>query len=271
MSDSRRSERRHSTEYTNTQAHTSRLTLAQVDLLGERLRTSDTVSETDLDLLQRYQAEHAAALAYVQARIDDVLPGVSQTSRIKTIGTLHDKLRRQPTRLSQVQDIAGVRIVRDMNRVEQNRIVEELRQAFVGSRVVDRRARPTYGYRAVHVIVRHGRCNVEIQVRTHMQSLWADVVERLADRWGRQIRYGGLPDEPGRPIGGAMTRGGLWAIVLTLADAIASVETGTASRQLARTAGLAPDSTVARDLNVAEQQVRQTLALLQELVATAAL
>jgi hypothetical protein len=34
---------------------------------------------------------------------------------------------------------------------------------------------------------------VEIQVRTTLQDLWAQAVERLADEVGREIRYGGVP------------------------------------------------------------------------------
>jgi hypothetical protein len=39
----------------------------------------------------------------------------------------------------------------------------------------------------------------EIQVRTELQDLWAQAYERLGDRWGRAIRYGGDPDEPEAP------------------------------------------------------------------------
>lgn len=31
---------------------------------------------------------------------------------------------------------------------------------------------------------------MEIQIRTILQSLWANFYERFADRWGRGIRYG---------------------------------------------------------------------------------
>ena len=43
--------------------------------------------------------------------------------------------------------------------------------------------------------------------------MWAEVAERLADMWGRQIRYGMPPDDPERPFGDQMTRRGfvdLW-------------------------------------------------------------
>lgn len=146
------------------------------------------ISAADLGLLQAFRAEHEVALVEVQARIERALPGVDQTARIKTIRTLHDKLRRQPTKLSRIQDIAGVRIVQEMDLIQQDVIVDALVREFPGARVIDRRASPSFGYRAVHVVVRIERCNCEIQVRTGQQHLWAEIVERLADVWGRQIR-----------------------------------------------------------------------------------
>ena len=53
---------------------------------------------------------------------------------------------------------------------------------------------PMHGYRAVHVIVGYQRCTVEIQIRTPYQHRWAESFEKLADKWGRQIRYGEPPD-----------------------------------------------------------------------------
>jgi hypothetical protein len=66
--------------------------------------------------------------------------------------------------------------------------------------VTDRCADPRFGYRAVHVIVTIEAMPVEIQIRTELQDSWAQIVERLADRWGRGIRYGEPPDEPERRI-----------------------------------------------------------------------
>ena len=65
-----------------------------------------------------------------------------------------------------------------------------------GSRVpkiVDRRAEPMHGYRAVHVIVFPEDAPIEIQVRTEWQHEWAEFFEKLADRIGRGIRYGEPP------------------------------------------------------------------------------
>jgi hypothetical protein len=64
------------------------------------------------------------------------------------------------------------------------------------AKIVDRRAATSHGYRAVHVVVSLDGVSIEVQVRTLLQHMWADLMERLADRLGRQIRYGGAPVPP---------------------------------------------------------------------------
>lgn len=123
------------------------MTTAQIDRLGERLRTLPEISAADLTSLQAFRAEHEQALVEVQSRIERVLSDVDQSARIKTIQTLHDKLRRQPTKLSRIQDVAGVRIVQDMDLNEQDSIVDRLQREFRGARIVDRRTSPTFGSR----------------------------------------------------------------------------------------------------------------------------
>jgi ppGpp synthetase/RelA/SpoT-type nucleotidyltranferase len=94
-----------------------------------------------------------------------------------------------------------LRIVIDGTRAEQDRVVEQLSATFSTAprapRIVDRRAKPVQGYRAVHVIVYPESFPIEIQVRTRWQHQWAEWFERLADRYGRGIRYGEPPVEGG--------------------------------------------------------------------------
>jgi len=59
----------------------------------------------------------------------------------------------------------------------------------------DRRVIPSHSYRADHIIVEVSGRLVEIQVRTTLQNLWADLSERLADRFDPAIKYGGGPEE----------------------------------------------------------------------------
>jgi putative GTP pyrophosphokinase len=100
--------------------------------------------------------------------------------RAKSTAAIVDKLRRESIRLSQIQDVAGCRlVVSDV--VEQDSVVASFRLSFNDIDVVDRRERPSHGYRAVHIIVRVRNKAVEVQVRTLLQHLWAELSEKLAD------------------------------------------------------------------------------------------
>lgn len=198
-----------------------------VDKLGKRLAAGDAVSDHDLDLLLEVLNAYQDALDETQTRLAGL--GYHPTSRTKTTGVLIDKLRREHSSLKSVQDIAGTRII-CADRMEQDDIVAAVALAFSdGSReprVRDRRLEPSHGYRAVHVVVTVQDLPVEIQVRTERQDRWAQIVESLGDRWGRQIRYGEPPPEPERLIHpeASLTRAELWTLVLRLAERTDSVE-----------------------------------------------
>jgi ppGpp synthetase/RelA/SpoT-type nucleotidyltranferase len=129
-----------------------------------------------------------------------LLPGktLEVTSRPKTVDTLTQKLRRERhLQLPSIQDIAGVRVDVEMTLADQDRAVEAICTEFAGAviGVRDLRSDSHSGYRAVHIWLKHGG-RVEIQVRTHLQSEWANMYERAADLWGRGIRYDELPEDP---------------------------------------------------------------------------
>lgn len=88
-----------------------------------------------------------------------------------------------------MQDITGCRLnVVDIR--EQDGALERLLGVFPGARVVDRRHDPHLGYRAIHLIpVLDGR-QVEIQIRTLWQDLWANLSESMADKVGSGLKYG---------------------------------------------------------------------------------
>lgn len=201
------------------------LTASQINRLGRRLRHAEGVSEEDLELLQRLRRDHFDLLAQVQHVLRSRLSSVSPTTRLKTVQTIVEKLKRERTMaLSLMQDIAGARIVEDMNRVEQDVLVSEVSDAVrtVGEvTIVDRRRKPSYGYAAVHLVVQRDRRFVEIQVRTGLQDQWAQIVERLGDLWGRQIRYGEPPNEPELNVGlGLLTRADTWTAVQSMSKLI---------------------------------------------------
>lgn len=175
---------------------------SRINALGARLAASPVPTTEDLDMLTRLQDEYMRPLEQTGAILREKLNltelgtfrGVALTAsnRLKTTGPIIDKLRRK-TRLNRMQDIVGYRIVGDLTLRQQDELVKELRNCFPGARVVDRRAKPMHGYRAMHLIAEVDGFPVEIQVRTLPQDRWAQIMERFGDAYGREIRYGELP------------------------------------------------------------------------------
>lgn len=166
---------------------------AQIDRLGERLRKGE-VTEDGLTLLDAYRRSFADAyentIRIVRSEVE-----LEPTGRpAKSTTSIIDKLRRESIRLTQIQDIAGCRlVVADL--ATQEKVSERLGQLFEKSSVVDRRIRPSHGYRAVHVIASVGGKPVEVQIRTVLQHMWAELSEKLSDVFDPAIKYGGGPSD----------------------------------------------------------------------------
>ena len=92
------------------------LSASQVRKLGERLRKSESPSPEDRLLLQRVLLAHEAPTTDVAKVLADEL-GYESTTRLKTEGTLLDKLRREKSNPARVDDIAGIRLHAVANRV----------------------------------------------------------------------------------------------------------------------------------------------------------
>lgn len=165
------------------------LTKTQVDRLGDRLRKGN-ITEADLRLLDHYRRSFSAAYEVVVEAIRTEL-ALEPTGRpAKSTTSISDKLRRESIRLSQIQDIAGCRlIVADI--AAQESVVRSLTSLFEHTTVSDRREKPSHGYRAVHVIVNAQGRLIEIQVRTELQHLWAELSEKGSDIIDPAIKYGG--------------------------------------------------------------------------------
>ena len=170
----------------------SDLSKTQVDRLGDRLRKGN-ISEADLKMLDDYRKSFSLAYGQVIKAIENF--NLKQTGRpAKSTTSIIDKLHRESIRLSQIQDIAGCRIVVE-NVQEQNRVVEHIRTAFSSLVIADRRLQPSYGYRAVHLIVKMNKRLIEIQVRTTLQHEWAELSEKFSDKIDPLIKYGGGNEE----------------------------------------------------------------------------
>lgn len=196
-------------------------TKTQVDRLGERLREGSRTEE-DLTLLDEYRLSfsepHQIVLEIVTQESGKIDPGQEITSRAKTSSSIIEKLRREHCRLTQIQDIAGIRVVMPslvaqewlvaqltgevlmefgFTRLAEERIrtlggnVPASEIPLLGDRVIDRRKKPSHGYRAVHIIADIRGKHVEIQIRSRLQDAWAELSEKCADHLDPSIKYGG--------------------------------------------------------------------------------
>jgi|ERR1700678_866408 len=163
--------------------------------LSDRLRNADTPDPSDMDLLGELLIEFNSALGQVAGGLRGL--GLSPTTRLKTSGTIIEKMKREAhLDLTNIRDLAGARIVQRMSLEEQDEIAAKIVDLWPGTRLIDRRLNPSHGYRAIHLVARIDGCPVEIQLRTLYQDTWAQVMESLGDSWGRAVRYGGEPDDP---------------------------------------------------------------------------
>jgi putative GTP pyrophosphokinase len=167
----------------------SEISKTQIDPLGERLKKGN-ITEADLRLLDSYRRSFTEAYEIVVGRIRKELELEPTGRPAKSTTSISDKLRRESIRLTQIQDIAGCRlIVADI--ANQETVVDSLKNLFEQTTIVDRREQPSHGYRAVHVIARCNDKMIEIQVRTALQQLWAELSEKYSDVIDPAIKYGG--------------------------------------------------------------------------------
>lgn len=172
----------------------------------------------------------------VRADRQDPLEGLSEVWRHR-LG-LRQRLRRGPG-----HDLPQDRAV--------DRIVAAFADCPKAPITKDRRETPSFGYRAVHVIVFVDSMPVEIQVRTKSQNTWAQMVEKLGDRWGRGLRYGYGPDEPDAPAirtAGSPSRRQVMDLMIELSDMIDQAERSELEIKLLHEEVLALDPEHRRDL-----------------------
>lgn len=161
----------------------------KIDRLGDRLRKGN-ITDDDLRLLDEYRRSFTEAYEFVVSNIRQQF-ALEPTGRpAKSTSSISEKLRRESIRLSQIQDIAGCRVVVSAI-ANQERVKSSLVEVFSDCSVIDRREKPSHGYRAVHIITTVEEKSVEIQLRTALQQAWAELSEKLADVIDPAIKYGG--------------------------------------------------------------------------------
>lgn len=113
----------------------AKISNTQIDRLGERLKES-IISDDDLRLLDNYRRSFAEGYEITVDNIRRKL-GLNPTGRpAKSTASIIEKLKRESIRLTQMQDIAGCRlVVPDITR--QDKVVTIIKDYFDNVRVVD--------------------------------------------------------------------------------------------------------------------------------------
>ncbi len=161
----------------------------QIDRLGDRLRRGALV-EADIRMLDEYRRSFGEAYENVVRTIRERLQ-LDPTGRpAKSTGSIIDKLKRESIRLSQVQGIAGCRIVcngRARTGPRRRFGVSSLPWSIGGRPPRDPQSWLSCGY----VIESIGGQLIEIQIRSRLQHLWAELSEKFSDIADPAIKYGG--------------------------------------------------------------------------------
>jgi Uncharacterized protein conserved in bacteria len=160
---------------------------AKIDRLGEELRQGRITAEVLTDL-EDFRSSFGDAYAQVCQRLAS-LNYVVTGRPSKSTGAIVDKLRRQSSRLSQMQDIAGCRVVVE-DTFFQRRALLAIDTYLDSPQIFDRRKSPSHGYRAVHFVATFSGKRVEVQLRTRLQHVWSELSERLSDVVDPALKYG---------------------------------------------------------------------------------
>ena len=126
------------------------MTKSAMRRLGERLSASSGPSDEDLRQLQDVERAYGEALSVAVERVRTIVAAraatpdrlIQITSRVKTVATLLDKVRRGSA-LGRIYDIAGMRVVGAFGFAGQDEIVREVVAAFEWAKVADRPLEPS--------------------------------------------------------------------------------------------------------------------------------
>src|SRR5207253_11517716 len=115
---------------------------AQIDRLGDLLK-EDQETQEDLRMLDEFRWSFSPAYEMVIAVIRDKL-GLQPTGRPeKSTSAISEKLKRESIRLTQIQDIAGCRLILS-DILEQDRVVSDSIRVLPAAKVVDRLISPSH-------------------------------------------------------------------------------------------------------------------------------
>lgn len=150
-------------------------------------------------VVDQYRQDHLAPLTSFTIRLQEWLTAYGGdyyvAQRLKRKPQIIRKLQRLSVRLTQLQDIAGARIVVKRN-ADVDRLHIHLKRSIEQSGGIDQlrvtdyrqRGRDESGYRAMHIIIKSGLRHTELQIRSEAQHYWAEQIERTSVIYGHHLK-----------------------------------------------------------------------------------
>jgi len=168
----------------------------RIDRLGNSIRDG-SMSEDDHLVLRVMRQKWEDTEAEFKNELIELFQQdqIEVFGRLKNFEGIKQKLSRSAFKLCRMRDIVGLRVIVPDGRRQQDELVQRIINEINGDRfkIIDRRIKPSAGYRAVHIEITRGVVIAEIQVRTELQHQWAFLVETLSLTVGGGIRYGEPP------------------------------------------------------------------------------
>lgn len=168
-------------------------------MLAEASYTTDEEWLRSEEIFDHFRQTHLQPLTATTIEIQNWLK-VSGSSyiivqRLKRKPQILRKLCRFKTRLTQLQDIGGLRIIVEQNH-DVDSLVEYLKKKVTEQtsisikRIVDYRekGRDDSGYRATHIILERDKVCLELQIRSRIQHYWAELIERTSVIYGHILK-----------------------------------------------------------------------------------
>lgn len=180
-------------------------TKSRLDKAGRSLANPEGVDEYELLELEEdfdaFRAAHLQPLSEMTIELQNWLAAHGGNyyiaQRLKRKPQIVRKLRRLNTRLTQLQDIGGCRIIVDSNK-DVDRLNDFLKgkssnsDLFNLKKITDYRVlgRDDSGYRALHYIMSRNGLGLELQIRSKVQHYWAESIERTSVVYGNHLKEG---------------------------------------------------------------------------------
>ena len=178
---------------------------SQIDWAGNILinhQATEAEKNNAFDVLENWRAIHSYPMHIFKKRLkwtsEKIDPGALTAQRLKRIPSIIKKLKREyhgqkaTMKLSQMQDIGGCRAVLKTNELaikllKKYYLKGDLKHKLVGQRDYVNKPKPD-GYRSIHLIYSYASdkkktdyngLQIEVQIRSKLQHLWATAIETV--------------------------------------------------------------------------------------------